>query len=216
MMSRRQMAAAMAQLSDVTHDHPAPPFAAPLPPFDAGTHPAGFISFEGKIDRSGMVALERDAAAFGLRIEDPAALHRAFPRLPIPGTSRGILAGTLPGTGGTFGRLTWNTQRHPDSSAYLRRGAIVAARPGAPATPVGGEARVTLHYYSTGLAQPHVQVREGEEVVVCDLSNRAGLAELVVPPGTSRTLTLYPAPSCAPGPLTTQALARVTVKALPG
>jgi hypothetical protein len=84
-----------------------------------------------------------------------------------------------------------------------------------PATPVDGEAHVALHFYSTGLGQPNVQIREGQALFLCGESNRAGLTELVVPQGTSRTLALYAAPSCAVSPLTTSPLAQITVEALP-
>lgn len=110
----------------------------PLWAFDRSTHPPGYRSFEGDHDRSGMDALERDAARFAMTVEDPVALHRRFPRLAVPGTSMGVLRGTLPSSSVTA-RLSWHTQSHPGSSAYLRRAAIVTARPDTPSLPVGGE-----------------------------------------------------------------------------
>ena len=113
------------------------PFDAPLGPFDRASHPPGYRSFDGDIDRSGMDALARDAAAFGLVVEDPVQLHRRFPTLPLPGTSMGVLAGILPGTA-TFGRLSWQTQSHPGSSAYLRPAALMAVDPASGVSPAGG------------------------------------------------------------------------------
>lgn len=132
-----QLATALAKLAGRFHEPSPRSFDAPLQAFDRSTHPPGFISFEGEFDSSGMVALDRDAKAFGLTVEDPAALHRRFPRLAVPGTSRGLLAGTIPGTN-TFGRLTFNTQMPPGNSAWLRRAAIIAAPPGTNETPPGG------------------------------------------------------------------------------
>ena len=113
------------------------PFDQPLPAFDRGTHPPGYRSFENDLEHSGLDAMVRDAAELGLTVEDPAMLHRRFPRLPLPGTSMGVLGGFLPGTG-SIGRLTWQNQSHPASSAYLRPAAVVQARPEAPLPPTGG------------------------------------------------------------------------------
>jgi hypothetical protein len=113
------------------------PFEQPLGPFDASQHPPGYQSFEGWIDQSGMAALADHGAQLGLTIEDPVALHRSQPRLPLPGTSRGVLSGTLPGAS-RLGRLTWQYQAHPGSGRYLRGGAVFAASPSADLTPPGG------------------------------------------------------------------------------
>lgn len=113
------------------------PFDAPLGAFSPSTHPPGYVTFDGEFDSSGIEALDRDAAAFGMTVEDPAALHRRFPKLALPGTSRGLLAGSFPGTS-TFGRLSFQTQGHPGSSAYLRRGAVIEAAAEAAPTPIGG------------------------------------------------------------------------------
>lgn len=163
------------------------PFEQPLGAFDAGTHPPGYRSFDGGIDRSGLDALERDAAALGLAVEDPAALHRRFPRLPIPGTSMGVLAGPLPGSTAT-GRLTWQTQSHPGSSSYLRRGAVVPARPGAVAPPVGGVLVGSTDMYAAvadGLACCWTRTNSEGRLDTAELAERAvatfresGLAEV--------------------------------------
>ncbi|MBI4884770.1 MAG: hypothetical protein HY826_12035, partial [Actinobacteria bacterium] len=131
--------AAMADaLAEVARPWWAPaPFEQPLGAFDAGSHPPGYRNFHTDFDPSGLRQLEQAAAALGMSIEDPVALHRRFPRLRLPGTSMGVLAGTLAGSK-RFGRMTWQTQSHPSSSSYLRPGAIVAAAPEAPPTSIGG------------------------------------------------------------------------------
>ncbi len=111
--------------------------AGPTWAFDRSTHPPGYRSFDRDHERSGMVAMDRAAAQLSMTVEDPVALHRRAPRLPLPGTSMGMLYGVLPG-GTVPARLTWQTQSHPGSSAYLRRAAVVAVGPGSPALPVGG------------------------------------------------------------------------------
>jgi hypothetical protein len=78
------------------------------------------------------------AATFGLTREDPAALHRAFPRLPVPGRARGVLRGALPG--GVEGRVTIHQHGSP-GSAWIRTALLLPAAPDAPPTPPGG----TLH-----------------------------------------------------------------------
>lgn len=112
------------------------PFDQPLGAFDADTHPPGYRTFQTDFYQTGFEELQQAATSMGLAIEDPVALHRHLPHLRLPGTSMGVLAGTLPG--GELGRLTWQTQSHPGSSAYLRPASIVTARPDAPRTPIGG------------------------------------------------------------------------------
>lgn len=84
-----------------------------------------------------------------------------------------------------------------------------------PCTPVGAEARVALHFFTTGLGRPRVQIREGQRVLFCGHSNQGGFRDLAVPRGTSRTLTLFGASSCAASANLTGPLAQVTVRALP-
>ena len=84
-----------------------------------------------------------------------------------------------------------------------------------PCTPVNGQAQVALHFYSTGIRQRRIQIRDGQRVIFCGRSNRAGTRNITVPQGAERTLTLHAASSCAGGPLPGQPLARVTVRALP-
>jgi hypothetical protein len=112
-------------------------FLAPLGPFDASTHPQGYPSFAIG-DSSGIDALNRSAANFGWTVEDPVALHRRFPTLPLPGVSRGVIGGLVPGSG-TQCRLSWQTQMPRRSSLYFRGAGLFAARPDAPRTPPGGE-----------------------------------------------------------------------------
>ena len=151
------------------------PFDQPLGPFDRSTHPPGYRSFDGGSDRSGIDAMERDAAAMGLVVEDPVALHRRFPHLGLPGTSMGVLAGSLPGST-RFGRLTWQTQSHPTSSMYFRRAAIVAAGSGAPALPVGGTLVASSEMYvaaADGLAWCWTQGYSPGRLDTADLVERA-------------------------------------------
>lgn len=131
------LAEALAARCALLHEQPQAPFDEPLAAFDASTHPTGYRSFDGRFDQSGLHAMHAAAEELGLRVEDPVALHRRLPRMPIPGASLGVLAGTLPGTE-AFARLTFNAQGDPRSSAYLRRGVITAAREGAEPTPPGG------------------------------------------------------------------------------
>jgi hypothetical protein len=131
------LAEALAARCALLHEQPPAPFTEPLPAFDASTHPAGYRSFDGRFDQSGLQAMQAAAGELGMRVEDPVALHRRLPRMPIPGASLGVLAGTLPGST-AFARLTFNAQGDPRSSAYLRRGVITAAREGAKPTPPGG------------------------------------------------------------------------------
>jgi hypothetical protein len=112
------------------------PFDQPLGGFDVDTLPPGYRTFQTDVYQTAFEELQQAATSMNLANEDPVALHRTQPHLRLPGTSMGVLAGTLPGGG--FGRFTWQTQSHPGSSAYLRPAAVVAAEPDAPRTPIGG------------------------------------------------------------------------------
>ncbi|PTL54364.1 hypothetical protein [Paraconexibacter algicola] len=119
-------------LADAVADVVAPPphpdtrFHLPLPPAPAEEPMQD-------ADRWG-ATLDDAAAQWGLRREDPDALHRAYPALPVPGRSRGVLAGELPG--GARGRLTFHQHRRGDLS--LLAAALFERRPGAPELPPGG------------------------------------------------------------------------------
>jgi hypothetical protein len=71
------------------------------------------------------------AERHGLSLENPVALHRAFPSLPVPGTAFIVLRGDVPSVG--QGRLVICRER--DS---LRPAILVAAPPGSEPTPPGG------------------------------------------------------------------------------
>lgn len=62
-------------------------FDTPLAPFDSAGHPRGWPSamFTGPLDDSLTTSLQTIARDMRASIEDPVALHRRFPRLPIPG-----------------------------------------------------------------------------------------------------------------------------------
>ena len=150
-------------------------FDQPLGAFAKSTHPPGYQSFQTVNDRSGLDVLERDAASLGLVVEDPVALHRRFPHLPLPGTSMGVVAGPLPG-GTQFGRLTWQNQSHPTSSLYFRRAAIVAARPDTPSTPIGGTLVASTDMYlvvADGLACCWTRDYSPGRLGVAELAERA-------------------------------------------
>ena len=51
----------------------------------------------------------RVAAKFQMELEDPAAYHRAFPSIPVPGVAHGVMHGQLPGTT-AVGRLAWYSE----------------------------------------------------------------------------------------------------------
>jgi hypothetical protein len=130
----------------------AAPFEHPLGPFDRSLHPGWFPSFGGEFDGGAMVALGQVAQNFGMVVEDPLTLHRRFPTLPIPGISRGVVAGRLPGSA-AIGRLTWQHHHGPESGVAFRPAALFAAAPDAPPTPVGGHLLPSTDMY--------VAVRDG-------------------------------------------------------
>lgn len=76
--------------------------------------------------------LDMAAEKFELTREDPAALHRAFPRLPVPGRARGVLRGALPG--GVDGRFT--IHQHGAPGSFWVRAALLL--------PAGNDAQPTL------------------------------------------------------------------------
>jgi hypothetical protein len=76
------------------------------------------------------------AEKYGLALEEPTDLHRALPRLPMPGVVQGILRGVLPGAG-VDGRLVFSGQGGATEGS-MRAGVLVAAPAGARPTPVGG------------------------------------------------------------------------------
>lgn len=113
-------------------------FSDALGPFDPAAHPATYPSFVHTNRGSGLDALVRHGSELGWVVEDPVALHRRFPTLPVPGVSRGVLAGFLPGSTAPA-RLSWHTQMHANSSDFLRGAGLFIARPDARATKPGGE-----------------------------------------------------------------------------
>ncbi len=168
-----------AALADALADLAAPwhapgPFAAPLGAFDPTGHPPGYVSFATVGDGRAMATLEQHATEVGMVVEDPVALHRRFARLPLPGTSLGVAAGSLPGTA-TPARLTWQHQGHPGSSRYLRRAAVVAARDGAE-TPPGGHLVPSTDMYAAardGVAVCWTRANSEGRLDAVDLAERA-------------------------------------------
>ncbi len=76
------------------------------------------------------------AEKYGLTLEEPTDLHRALPKLPMPGVVQGILRGVLPGAG-VDGRLVFNAQGGATEGS-MRVSVLVAAPQAARPTPVGG------------------------------------------------------------------------------
>lgn len=99
-------------------------FGDPLPP-----PPAGGPDVDGWD-----ATLDQAAAAKGLVREDPDALHRAYPTLPVPGRARGVLRGPL--AGGAGGRVSFH--QHRAGSFRLQAAALFPAAPGGADTPPGG------------------------------------------------------------------------------
>lgn len=85
-----------------------------------------------------------------------------------------------------------------------------------PVIPVGVETRVQLHFYSTGLRRRFVQVRDGDSIVACGRSNRAGVVEVSLRPGATRVFSLHPASSCDDSATLGRRLALVKVEATSG
>lgn len=105
--------------------------------FDPSRHPPGYVSFASSFTPGGLDALQKHAAEHSMQVEDPVNLHRAIPRLPIPGASRGSLFGQFPGST-AVGRLTWTYEGQSDPPLACRGAALFTARSGTPDTPVGG------------------------------------------------------------------------------
>lgn len=109
---------------------PAPDFADPLPPPDPATWPGFLTPQPHEIE-----AFARLAEVNDMTLEDALALHRSFRRLPFPGVAKGVLRGTVPGTG-LDGRVVIAAQGGRTSGTY-RTVVLAPAAPGA-TTPVGG------------------------------------------------------------------------------
>ena len=179
-------------LATASHEaRPASPFAVGLPtppPVVAPPKRRGLRLGPITISRGGSMAapegtdpdgwgagFARAADEFGLTREDPDALHRAFPRLGVPGRARGVLRGRLPG--GLDGRLT--VHQHTPGAHDVRTAVLVAAPDEVPATPVGG-----LDHEATGL---RICINDGvvacwskalrhAEIATADTSQRAARA----------------------------------------
>jgi hypothetical protein len=82
-------------------------------------------------------ATARIANELGMAAEDPAAYHRAFPDVPIPGRARIVLRGSLPGTSSPA-RIIYTTQG-ARGGMTLRGGILLPAAAGGPDLPPGGE-----------------------------------------------------------------------------
>ena len=114
------------------------PFLAGLGPYDQPAHPPGYPSFVTTTEGPIAAALSHHATHLGWTVEDPVALHRRFPTLPVPGVSCGVIAGVVPGSGAPA-RLSWHTQQRPGSPSALRGAGVFVARADAAATRPGGE-----------------------------------------------------------------------------
>jgi hypothetical protein len=65
----------------------------------------------------------------GLRLEDPAAFHRAFPDQPVPGRAQGVLRGPLAELG-RDARLVWYADGVVPVDGWVRGAVVLPARPG--------------------------------------------------------------------------------------
>jgi hypothetical protein len=81
-------------------------------------------------------ALDAYAWKHRLALEDPAAYHRAFPSLAVPGRAFGVLRGEL--ADGVIGRVAWHTEKSLATNNDGRNAVLLPARPGAEPTPRAG------------------------------------------------------------------------------
>jgi hypothetical protein len=88
------------------------------------------------------------AARLGLTREDPLALHRALPSLPVPGQALAVMRGALPGIAGTA-RFVVATGRPAEGWNLGRNAVLLPVSPGLAETPVEGvverEAKLRWH-----------------------------------------------------------------------
>ena len=71
-----------------------------------------------------------------LALEDPAAYHRAFPSVAVPGRAFAVLRGEL--ADGVIGRVAWHTEKSIATNNDGRNAVLLPARPGAEPTPRAG------------------------------------------------------------------------------
>jgi hypothetical protein len=81
-------------------------------------------------------ALDAYAWKHRLALEDPAAYHRAFPSIAVPGRAFGVLRGEL--ADGIVGRVAWHTEKSLATNNDGRNAVLLPARPGAEPTPRAG------------------------------------------------------------------------------
>jgi hypothetical protein len=81
-------------------------------------------------------ALDAYAWKHRLALEDPAAYHRAFPSVAVPGRAFGVLRGEL--ADGVDGRVAWHTEKSLATNNDGRNAVLLPARPGAEPTPRAG------------------------------------------------------------------------------
>ena len=80
--------------------------------------------------------LDAYASQHGLAPEDPAAYHRAFPALAVPGRAFAVLRGEL--AAGVTGRVAWHTEKSIATNNDGRNAVLLPAPPGAEPTPRAG------------------------------------------------------------------------------
>lgn len=106
------------------------PFSAELPAVD---WPPSGVSLSGRFPPSPWLeALHSTAAELRMTLEEPAAYHRAFPSVAVPGRAFAVLRGTLPGTD-LPARIAFHAERglHDNQG---RTALLLPAAPGAPET----------------------------------------------------------------------------------
>ena len=130
------LTAAAARLADAWaalrgHDASGADLGSELPPPNPDKYPPGFPVPATEWRE----AYSRVGEELSLTLEDPVALHRAAPQLPIPGTVEASLRGPIAGSA-TIGRLIWASQGGRTSGSV--RGAAWFAAKKKAETPVGG------------------------------------------------------------------------------
>ncbi len=118
-------------------------------------------------------AFARAASELAMTQEDPAAYHRAYPSLPVPGVAQGVLRGRIPGAS-VDGRLAWHVQSG-FARGSLRGAVLVPARAGA-ATQPGGVLHEETDLYAEvadGIAACWVRVRTTDRLDARPLAERA-------------------------------------------
>ncbi|MDW5597445.1 hypothetical protein VSS74_24060 [Conexibacter stalactiti] len=133
-MARSVCAAAEALREAVLAEADPRPFDSELPAVD---WPPSGVSVSGRFPPSPWLeALHGCAAELSMTLEEPAAYHRAFPSVAVPGRAFAVLRGTLPGTA-VPARIAFHHER-PLNDNQGRTALLLEAAPGTEETPPWG------------------------------------------------------------------------------